>query len=764
VRVRVGARGQHMDPGDDKAETATFAAAAERLDVRIGPYRALKELGRGGMGLVYLAARADEQYHKRVAIKVIKAEVDRDEVVSRFRQERQILASLDHPNISRFLDGGATEDGRPYFVMEHVEGMAIDHYCDRQSLSIAERLKLFRQVCSAVQYAHRNLIVHRDIKPGNILVTAEGVPKLLDFGIAKLVNPGLSGEAGTMTGLAMTPEYASPEQARGEPVTTMSDVYSLGVLLYLLMTGHLPYRFKTRQTLDVLRAVCEDEPEKPSTAVGRSEDATGQGPMAEEVSRTREGSPEQLRRRLSGDLDTILLMALRKEPSRRYPSVEALSEDLRRYLEGLPIKARKATFSYRTGKFLRRNWAGVSGAAMVILLIVGFSVSTQVQSRRLRTERDKASRVSSFLVDVFKVSNPSEARGNTVTAREILDKGAERIRRELKEEPEVRATLMDTMGNVYDDLGLYGQAEGLLRESLEIRKRVLGNENPDVATSLYHLAKVLYRKNDYDGAETRYREALAMQRKLLGNEHPDVAETLNYLALVVDEKGDYDGAEALLREALAMRRRLFGNEHLEVAMALNGLAGVLDDKGDYTAAEALSREALGMLRKLLGNEHPAVPYTLNILGEVSSHERNFAQAETAFRESLEIGRNIFPRDHVYISTALIGLGKALAARGEVLQASTALREGIEVEKRILPKDVSDLAGAETALGGCLIRLRKFDEAESCLLDSYQILVAKRNATTAARETRQHLIDLYDAWGKPEKAQQWRAKADAQPVK
>ena len=748
-----------MDPRDDESETATAATAAagaERLDLRIGPYRALKELGRGGMGRVYLAARADEQYQKRVAIKVIKADVDRDEVVSRFRRERQILASLDHPNISRFLDGGATEDGRPYFVMEYVEGKAIDQYCDRQRLSIPERLKLFRQLCSAVEYAHRNLIVHRDLKPGNVLVTAEGVPKLLDFGIAKLVNPGLSGEGGTMTGLAMTPEYASPEQARGEPVTTTSDVYSLGVLLYLLLTGHLPYRFKTRQTLDVLRAVSEDEPEKPSTAVGRTEDARGQGLTAEEVSRIREVSPEQLRRRLSGDLDTILLMALRKEPSRRYPSVEALSEDLRMYMEGLPIKARKATFSYRSGKFLRRNWAGVSGVAMVILLIVGFSVSTVVQSRRLRRERDKASRVSSLLVDLFKVSNPSEARGNTVTAREILDKGAEAIRTELKEEPEVRATLMDTMGNVYNDLGLYDQAEGLLRESLEIRKRVLGNENPEVATSLHNLAKVLYRKNDYDGAEACYREALAMQRKLLGNEHPDVAETLNFLALVMDEKGDYDGAEALLREALAVRRKLFGNEHLDVAMTLNGLAGVLDDKGDDAAAEALVRDALGKLRKLLGNEHPDVSYTLNILGEVSSHEGKFAEAEKAFRESLEIGRKILPPDHIYIFVSLVGLGDALAAQGEALQAETMLREGIEMGRKILPKDASDLAVAESALGGCLTRLRRFDEAEPLLLGSHQILMAKRKASPATRQARQHVIDLYNAWGKPDKAREYAA--------
>jgi len=337
-----------MDSWDDQSLTVSFSAAAERPEVRIGPYRVLKELGRGGMGRVYLATRADEQYQKGVAIKVIGADVDRDEVVSRFRRERQILASLDHPNISRFLDGGATPDGRPYFVMEYVDGRAIDQYCDRERLSIPERLKLFRQLCSAVEYAHRNLIVHRDIKPGNILVSTEGVPKLLDFGIAKLVNPRFSGNAGTMTGLVMTPEYASPEQVRGEPVTTTSDVYSLGVLLYLLLTGHPPYRFKSRQTVDVLRAVCDDEPEKPSTAVGRTQHAGG-GPKPEDVSLAREENPQQLRRRLSGDLDTMLLKALRKEPSRRYPSVEAFSEDIRRYLEGLPIRARKATFSYRTG-------------------------------------------------------------------------------------------------------------------------------------------------------------------------------------------------------------------------------------------------------------------------------------------------------------------------------------------------------------------------------------------------------------------------------
>jgi serine/threonine-protein kinase len=725
--------------------------------------------------------------------------------------------------------------------MEYVEGRAIDEYCDHRSLSIPDRLKLFQKLCSAVEYAHRNLIVHRDIKPGNVLVTGEGIPKLLDFGIAKLVNPVLSGEGGTLTGLAMTPEYASPEQARGEPVTTVSDVYSLGVLLYVLLTGHLPYRFKTRQPLEILRAVCEDEPEKPSTAVGRTEQSEDRVITAEEVCRTREASPEQLKRRLSGDLDTILLMALRKEPSRRYQSVEALSEDLRRYLEARPIKARKATFSYRTGKFLRRNWAGVSGTAVVIVLVVGFSASTVVQSRRLRKESDKASRVSSFLVDLFKVSDPGEARGNTVTAREILDKGADKIRGELKEEPEVQATLMDTMGTVYESLGLYDRAEGLLRDSLGIRRRVLGSEHSDVATSLRNLAHVLLNKGDYTGAEALYRESLVMSRKAYGNEHPDVASNLSGLGSVLDRKGDYGGAEALYREALAMRRRLLGNEHPKVAESLSDLAAVLDESGrDYAGAEALDREALAIFRKLLGNDHPSVAITLTNLAVVLDDKGDYAgavplyrealamsrklhgnehpsvatiltnlavvlnqegdhveaeaigreavamwqrllgskhpfvastmmtlghalhdqgklpEAEEAFRESLEIRRKALPPQHVDTAYSLVGLAEVLAEEGRTPQAEAMLREGLEIQRKALPNGHPDIAEAESDLAACLIRMHRFEEAESLLLGSYPILRAKQGAGKATGDARQHLIDLYTAWGRPDKAREYAA--------
>src|SRR5262245_61348954 len=357
---------------------------------RIGPYEVLSELGHGGMGVVYLATRADEQYQKRVALKLIRGGLDRDEVVRSFRRERQILAGLEHPNIARFLDGGTTEDGLPYFVMEYVEGRRLDEYCDARGLSTLERLKLFRAVCSAIEYAHRNLIVHRDLKPGNILVTAEGVPKLLDFGIAKITNAAVSatGETATSTGLAMTPEYASPEQARAEAVTTSSDVYSLGVVLYELLTGQLPYRLKTRHPLNVLRAVCEEEPEKPSTAVGRTAVMEATEAMTAGAPKPVR-DPERLRRRLKGDLDTIVLAALRKVPAQRYASVEACSEDIRRYIEGHPILAREPTFAYRAGKFLGRHWAAVGSAAAALLVVAGLLANHFAQAASIRRERDK---------------------------------------------------------------------------------------------------------------------------------------------------------------------------------------------------------------------------------------------------------------------------------------------------------------------------------------------------------------------------------------
>src|SRR5688572_16500160 len=383
-------------PSGDETNTTSAEGRAPALERRIGPYRILRELGQGGMGVVYLAARADEQFRKRVALKVIRSGRASEEVVRHFKRERQILAGLDHPNIAKLLDGGTTDDGLPYFVMEYIEGEPLLAYCDSRKLSVAERLKLFQAICSAVQYAHRNLVVHRDIKPGNIVVAEDGSPRLLDFGIAKLLNPELAGEAPTATAVVMTPTYASPEQASGGRITTATDVYSLGVVLYEMLTGHLPYRLLSRQPLEILKAISEQEPEKPSTAVGRTEDVTAPPEGAalhvtpERVSSTREGTPDRLQRRLRGDLDNILMLALRKEPPRRYASVEAFSDDIRRYLEGLPVNARQPTAGYRAGKFLQRHVAGVAASAVFIVLLIGFAVAMAMQSARVARERDVA--------------------------------------------------------------------------------------------------------------------------------------------------------------------------------------------------------------------------------------------------------------------------------------------------------------------------------------------------------------------------------------
>jgi serine/threonine-protein kinase len=880
--------------GPEPAETRITGggAAAAIPDRTIGPYKILKELGHGGMGVVYLAARADEQYEKHVAIKVIRAGADSTEVVRHFRRERQILASLDHPNIARLLDGGTTETGLPYLVMEYIQGQPLQDYCDSHRIALPGRLRTFQQVCSAVTYAHRNLIVHRDLKPSNILVTEDGVPHLLDFGIAKLLNPDVAVDAPTATGLALTPEYASPEQARGEIVTTSSDVYSLGVILYELLTGRRPYRLKTRQPLEILRAVLEDEPDRPSTVASRTVEATSGGEATialtmDEVGRTGDWAPDRLARHLRGDLDAIVLMALRKEPVKRYPSVEAFSEDIGRHLDGQPVLARKGSRAYRAGKYLRRHAIGVASAAAFVLLLATLAVSMTVQSARLARERDlaakerdKAEKVSSFMVNLFRVSDPSEAKGNSVTAREILDKGSASIGSELKEQPEVKAALLDTMSRVYISLGLYPKAlplaedalklrrealgsdsldvakslntlsivlrhkgdykgaeplsrealkiqekhlghenrdvastintlgiilwhqgdsqgaETLIRDSLAIRRKLDGNDNAEVAATLDNLANVLDEKGDSAQAETLSREALALRRKLLGNDHPAVAQNLNnlgtlldergeteeaeqvyrealemwrkilgpehpYVAIslnnladVLEERGDYKAAEPLYRDVLAMRRKLLGNEHPDVAGSLNNLAAILDDEGNYKEAEPVAREGLAMRRKLLGNSHPHVALSLTTLGGALEGQHRLGEAEQAYREALEVRRKALPAEHPEIADNLLKLGTILMEEKPSEDAQAMLREGLAIRQKTLPKDAPDVASAESAVGFGLVRLRKFDEAEPLLLRSYALLKEKERDGGSTREARHHLVELYTAWGKKEKASEY----------
>src|SRR5215472_76642 len=415
---------------------------------RIGPYRVIREIGEGGMGAVYLAARADDFFQKQVAIKVIPRGLDTQSIIQRFQAERQILASLEHPNITRLLDGGATEDGLQYLVMEFVKGQPIDKYCEEHKLSILERLRLFQSVCAAVHYAHQNLIIHRDIKAANVLVTEEGVPMLLDFGIAKLLARDAGGES-TMTAMRwMTPEYASPEQVRGKPVTTATDVYSLGVLLYELLARRRPYQLTDKPASEVDRIICEEEPEKPSAV-----------------------NPDKIRA-LRGDLDNIVLMAMRKEPQSRYGSVEQFSGDIRRHLDGLPVAARRDTAGYRAAKFIVRHKAGVAAAALLVVTLAAGIVATTRQARLARIETVKAQRIKAFLQDMLSFSSsayvsPNSNKNPDVKMSEVLEQAAKRAEIELADQPEVLVEVQRTIGEVYLSQGRYDQAERILRTCLE---------------------------------------------------------------------------------------------------------------------------------------------------------------------------------------------------------------------------------------------------------------------------------------------------------
>ncbi len=690
---------------------------------RIGPYQVVREIDRGGMGTVYLAVRADDEYERRVAIKVLRRDGDSAEISHRFRIERQILARLDHPNIAKLYESGTTADDRLYFVMEYVEGERIDLYCDRHRLTLRQRLELFRKVLTAVQFAHQNLVVHRDLKPGNILVTADGEPKLLDFGIAKLLQPE-PGLSATVTGVGqrlMTPEYASPEQVCAEPITTASDVYSLGVLLYELLTGHLPYRLKSRQQEEIQRVICGQEPDKPSSAVSRVEEIRARGGTPVEltpavVSRARGEEPRRLRRRLSGDLDNIVLMALRKEPQHRYASVEQLSGDLRRHLEGRPVRAHKDTFAYRTGKFLVRRKKVVAAALFAILFLAGGVRYRELQQREITRARDRAQRVSEFLIELFEISDPSEARGNSVTAREILDRGARRIGRQLREEPELQAALMNTMGQVYMKLGLYETAAPLLETALAQRREVYG-EHPEVAESLRGMAALRFSQGDYDAAEPFSREALAMTRELLGAEHRDIAGALNDLAMVRYQKGDYERAEALFHESLAMQRRLPDASHRDVTATLENLAILLRDQGDYDGAEPLFRESLAIGREHLGSDHPSVARALNNLALLLYSKEDYATAEPLFRESLAMARELLGDEHPNVARPLNNLALTLQARGEYDAAESLLRESLAIRRKHLGADHPGVALALNSLALLLYYKGDYDAAEPLFRES-----------------------------------------------
>lgn len=712
-------------------------AAGMLIGTTVGSYRLTGELGAGGMGTVFSAERADEAFEKTVAVKILKQSVNTPGVAERFRQERQILASLDHPAIAQMLDGGVTDDGRPFFVMERVDGVTINRYADQKELGVDGRIELILKVAEAVEYAHRHMVVHRDLKPSNILVREDGAVKLLDFGIAKILE-GPGQEAGTVTQAEarfVTPEYAAPEQLLGEPVSAQTDVYSLTALLYELLTSVRPYARGADQS--VLERVVEGaEPTAPSAAIPQAtvntEGAVKASSLAiSEVFAARGTTPDALRRRLSGDLDAILMRGLRARPSDRYTSVRTLRDDLQRHLAGEAVTARGDAWAYRAGKFVSRHRIPLAIAASVFLLTAGSAAGLAVQRSNLIEERNRAEaasvlaeteaetarQVTTFLTDLFEGSDPSERLGDTVTARALLERGTARIDQELADQPAVRAELLGVLGKVYMNLGGFSRGIELHERAAAIRRDSLDGQ-VGLARALMELGSANKLMGSHADARVAYVEAVtsaatAQDSLLLAYAHlglgqslrllemPDSAEvqlrvglefldrvsveggeaylqSMGDLAGILRRRGDLVGADSLYATAVARRRALQDGEPVAFSTALNDLAIVRRMRGDLESAEELYREGLDSLETVLGPGHPrAQVMRANLVTTLVEAER-WDKAIVATERSVEVAREAWPDGHWRVGTALMQLGGTLVRADQASQALEPLEEAVDV--------------------------------------------------------------------------------------
>jgi tetratricopeptide (TPR) repeat protein len=685
-------------PGED-------GAVALPLRERVGPYRIVRELARGGMGAVYLGERADGQFEQQVALKLIRGGLDSREIHRRFLAERQILARLHHPNIARLLDGGVTPDGEPWFAMEYVAGMAITQYCRECGLALPERLALFSSVGEAVRYAHGQLVVHRDLKPSNIFVADGGTVKLLDFGIAKVVSAeqpssgavGQDAEPATRTQLrVMTPEYAAPEQVRGDPVSTATDVYALGAVLYELLTGRRAHRFERHTPAEYERVVCETEPDPPSSGVEH----------------------ERLRRALRGDLDTIVLKALEKEPARRYPSVEALLEDLRRYQAGLPIRARPASRWYRVRKFVRRHALGVAIGGLVIGLVAAGVAGVVWQARAAERQAARATAVKDFLAGLFRGAGPEESLGRELTARELLERGVRRLDSALARQPELQQELLAELGSIHRDLGLYNAAESLFARATTIALASYGADHLEVAARLDNWAMVHKLKGDYPRAESLLTSALAIRSRALGPDDPALALTMGHLSIILNNTGRYARAESLVRGALAIDIANEGREGLSVATDLNNLGVLLSDQGNVAGADSAYRAALAIKRKHLHPDHPGVLYAMGNLASNLGARGEYAKAESMKRELLAARRRIYRGDNPEIAHALHSLASTIGSLGRLAEEESLLTEAVAMRRRLLGDSHPDVMGSVNNLAIIRYRAGLLPEAEQSFREAY----------------------------------------------
>ena len=724
---------------DDTADDDLFGRLEQRtcsaqddpmLGRSIDSYRLVSRLAVGGMGVVYRAERTDGLFEHEVAVKLIRAERATEGLVRRFELERRALAALHHPCIARLYDGGSTDDGRPYLVMELVHGLPIDRFCERERLPVAERLRLFVQVCRAVHYAHQNLVVHRDLKPSNILIDEQGLPRLLDFGIARLLehDEGMEPPAATLTvARILTPEYASPEQLAGGRVTTALDIYSLGVILYELLTGHRPFEFESRSPADWERIVGEHAPARPSTVVRRP--VAGTESLAERCGST----PAGLSRRLRGDLDRIVLMALRKEPERRYASAQEFADDIERHLSGRPVLARADSLWYRGSKFVRRNRLAVAAVTAVIgALLMGVVVSrrseerAELEAEHARIEAESFQEIADFLMDAFLPTAAAQDATWQRQARDRILQHVERVRRQHPKEDHIRANLLESLGQVCQRISLYEDAEGLIREALAIRERAFGRRSLEVALSLQSLGQLDYRRGDYSRAADELREALELNRTCAPGTHTDVASVANDLAACLRAGGNEIEAERLHLEALALRRG-DADGTLPVAESLNNLAGIHMDRGEFDQAAQQLEEALEIRTSILGAQHPLTLQTISNLANARWQLGQREEAHALVQQAADGYRALRADGAEGLGLLLSNLAAMQLAEGDPDAAERNLEEALELQSTRLGPD-------HPLVAVTLTRLANLDQSRGRTLEArelwQEVLAIRRSASSS----------------------------------
>ncbi|MFN2502012.1 MAG: tetratricopeptide repeat protein, partial [Pyrinomonadaceae bacterium] len=757
---------------------------------QFGNYKIIREIGRGGMGAVFLAERTDGEFEQQVALKIVRQTFADTELVKRFRRERQILANLNHPHIAKLLDGGVSEMGEPFLAMEYVEGEPLLEFAEKENLKIEDRLNLFLKICSAVAYAHRNLTVHRDIKPSNILVTKDGEPKLLDFGLAKMSDPPASAGVHNLTQTetafrAFTPAYASPEQIHGKNITTASDVYSLGVVLYELLTGERPFNFENKSFEEVLRTIDATEPVRPSSVSSSRFKVQSPKSENEETNPHSAGpNPQSLR----GDLDTIILKALRKEPELRYESVEQFAQDIERHWNDLPILARRQTFAYRASRFVRRNKIAVGSTAFVILSLITGLAFALWQANIARAERDRAqlesaktTMISAFLHRIMLTASPSWnspgfGRNAEITLIEVIDEAAERVKTELADQPDVLAQIQHNIGLTYIARGRYDAAQPILRSAFDTALTLHGEDHPQTVQYMRDMAAAYMLQGDYGQSDHFYQKALAIYRgrisegklegntklgfagslsdygllhrlkgepqtaeihlqeayrnaeTLIGNERAVLAIVLGHLGMARDEQGDQEGAERYLRRSIQEYASLPGTQRSESGGSLLNLGIVLKEKGEYDEAESSIREGISRYRTALGGDHPYTIIALSHLSDIAALTGKLQEAEATARRSLEGAKRTFSPGHPNLAYPLMSIGRVLMLRRQPRQAESYFREAIDIRRRVMDQNFVRVAEVEGALGACLMAQGDLVNARPLLKSSFDKIQASHPDT------------------------------------